>query len=318
MRRVPLWVTLVPLVAGIGLWYLLWTGWRDRLEAALAMVLPPGTPVAVGGFPYRLEATTGPVALAHQDEALALALEAQALAVNRQPWRLDRQVINLTAPRATLAIAPFPAIRATASAPTAQASLRLDGRRIARASAVFEEAELSLGILAAPIRAASFEAHLRETPTAAAAPSPPTQAQMVFGGEGLRIGASAAFSLSAMLDLEAQGPVTSVAGWRAGGTAALREFRLADAHGEVVRATATLSADADGRVLARGMLETVCPASLRAVAAGLPPVTEKRARKPVRIPFMAVLGASLTLPPPDPAKPPPPVRGQEPDCPRLR
>lgn len=318
MRRVPLWLTLVPLLAGIGLWYLLWSGWRDRLEQALAPVLPPGTPVAIGGFPYRLEATTGPVRLEHRDEALFLSLEAAAMAVNRQPWRLDRQVINLTAPRALLAIAPLAAIRAEVAAPTAQASLRLDGRRIARASAVFEEAALTLGLIDAPIRASRLEAHLRETPTDAAAPTPPTQAQMVFAGEGFRIRASAPFALAAALDLAATGPVTSVAGWREGGTAELREFRLADASGEILRATATLSADAAGRVIARGTVHTVCPATLRATAAGGAPVSEKRARKPVAIPFTAVLGERLVLPPPDPGKPPPPVRGQEPDCPRLR
>jgi hypothetical protein len=318
MRRIPLWLTLVPLVAGIGGWFILWSGWRDRLEEAVAAVLPAGTAVSVGGFPYRLEARTGPVALAHQDEALSLALEVQALAVNRQPWRLDRQVINLTAPRATASLAPLAGMRAEVSAPAAQASLRLDGRRIARASAVFETAILAVGFLPDPIAASRLELHLRETPATAPAVAPPTQAQVVIAGEKLRLGGGAPLTLDAALDLAARGPVTSLAGWRAGGTAELRSFTLSDPTGEIVRATATLSADAGGRVLARGTLATVCPATLRAIAARVPPAAEKRARKPVAIPFTAVLGESLTLAPADPGKPPPPVRGQEPDCPRLR
>jgi hypothetical protein len=316
-RRIPLWVTLVPLALGIGLWYLMWTGWRDRLAEALADVLPAGTEISIGGFPYRLEARTGPVALSHRDEALRLSLEARALAVNRQPWRLDRQVINLTAPRASFAIAPFPAIRAEVSAPMAQASLRFDGRRIARGSAVFEEATLSAGILRAPLRAARLEAHLRETPTRTKAPTLPTQAQLVVSADALRIGAGAPLALSAALDLAGSEPLNSVAGWRSGGAAELRQISLSDATGEILRASATLRADAFGQMVARGTVETVCPATLRAAAAGLPPVTEKRARKPVAIPFTAILGTSLTLAPPDRNKPPPPVRGQEPDCPRL-
>ncbi len=319
-RRVPLWATLVPLAVGIGGWYLAWSGWRDRLEATLASVLPKGTDVSVGGFPYRLEARTGPVSLMVRDEAVEAALEAAALAVNRQPWRVDRQVINLTAPRARLAIPRLAGMTASVEAPVAQASLRFEGARIARASAVFEAALVGTAFLPEPVRAAQFEAHVRETPAEAPAASAtfPVQAQLVIAGRDLRVGAGDPLSVSLAVDLAAPGPVRSVAAWVAGGTAEVRELVLADATGEVARLVATLSPGQDGRVLLAGTVETVCPSAVRAALAGRPPVAEKRTRKPVRFALTGILGEMVEVEAPPPGTVTPPVRSQAPDCPRLR
>lgn len=319
-RRIPLWATLVPLLLGIGAWYLAWSEWRDRLEAAVRDVLPPGTLVHVGGFPYRLEARTGPVALAYRDVATEAALAVDSLVVNRQPWRVDRQVLNLASPRLRLAIPRLAGLGAEVEAPSAQASLRFADGRVARASAVFEDAVLRLGFVPVPVRAAAFEAHVRETPAAAAGAGAalPVQAQLVLSGRDVRMGRGDPVSVSAAIDLAASGPVRSVAAWAAGGTAEVRELVIADGTGEVARLEATLSPGADGRVLLAGTIETVCPATVRAALAGLPPVTEKRTRKPVRLAMTGVLGALAEVAPPPAGAVPPPVRAQAPDCPRLR
>jgi hypothetical protein len=49
MRRVPLWVTLLPLIAGIGLYWYLWSGWARGFEAAIRPWLPAVPIGATGG-----------------------------------------------------------------------------------------------------------------------------------------------------------------------------------------------------------------------------------------------------------------------------
>jgi hypothetical protein len=308
-HRPPLWLTLVPLLLGIGGWYLAWSGWRDRLETALVGLLPAGTELKVGGFPYRLEARTGPVRLERVDEAARATLAAEAMSVNRQPWRVDRQVINLVVPRVGLAVAGLRGATLGLEAPSAQASLRFDSGRIARASAVFEAAHLTAGLVPVPVRAERLEVHVRETPatvTADRSATFPVQAQLVLAAEALRLGAGDPVRLSAALDLTAGAPVRSVAAWRAGGTA------------EVARVSGTFSPGADGRLLFAGTVETVCPASVRAALLGGPPVTEKRTRKPVRFALTGVPGELAEPEAPRRGAVAPPVRGQAPDCPRLR
>lgn len=320
-RRIPLIVTLVPLALGIGAWYLVWSGWRDRLETALRDILPAETALSVGGFPYRLEARTGPVRLVQRDSATVATLEADWLSVHRQPWRVDRQVINLLGPRAELAIRGLAGASLALEAPSAQASLRLADGRIARASAVFEAARLAAGFLPVGVRAERFEAHVRETPATMArdgGAALPVQAQLVVAGEELRIGAGDPVRMSAALDLAAAVPVRSVAVWLAGGTVELRELVIADREGEVARLAGTVSPGADRRLLFAGTVETVCPASVRAALVGAPPVSEKRTRKPVRFALTGVLGAAAEIEPPAPGAVAPPVRAQAPPCPRLR
>ncbi len=324
-RRLPLWATLVPLLLGIAGWYAAWSGWRDRLETALLGLLPPGTSLEVGGFPYRLEARTGPVRLEARGAASEALLEAEAMVVNRQPWRVDRQVINLAQPRVVLAIPGLAGASVRLEAPTAQASLRLDAGRIARASAVFEEARMTPGLARLTVMARRFEAHLRETPARPAATAEPgdgvplpVQAQLVLAGEALRFGEGDPVSLSAALDLVAAQPIRRVAAWTAGGRAELRELVIADGEGEVARLAGSFAPGADGRVRFAGTVETVCPASVRAALAAAPPVSEKRTRKPVRFAVSGVLGVRVEVEQPAPGRVAPPVRAQAPDCPRLR
>ncbi|WP_448581573.1 hypothetical protein [Thermaurantiacus sp.] len=319
MTRPPLWLTLVPLLLGIAGWYLAWSQWRDRLETALLALLPAGTPIALGGFPYRLEARTGPVQLERAGEAVTARLAAEAMVVNRQPWRVDRQVINLAAPR--IALTGLRGATLGLEAPSAQASLRFDSGWIARASAVFEAARLRAEFLPVPARAERLEVHVRETPANVVSDQSatlPVQAQLILSAVALRFGEGEAVSLSAALDLTARAPVRRVATWQAGGTAELRELVIADREGEVVRVSGTFSPGADRRLLFAGSVETVCPASVRAALLGSPPVSEKRTRKPVRFALTAVLGELAEPEAPVPGAVAPPVRAQAPDCPRLR
>ncbi len=320
-RRFPLWVALLPLAGGILLWAFLWGGHRDRLLADMQPLLPAGTAITTGGFPYRLEATVAPLAIGRADDALTSRLAADSLSVNRQPWQPDRQVLSLRNSVASLQLKPLSGAHVRIAAPQAQASLRMDGGTVGRLSIVWESPELAIGLLTARLRAERLEAHFRETPaTAEASPSPrlPTQDQFVLSGKGVR--ADAGDPLAVQLDGEITGraPVRSFAIWADGGTLEIRSLVLTDSTGEIGRIAATLVPGAGGEVRIAGTIETVCPASFRAALAGLPPVSEKRARKAQLLPFSGVLPAGILVAAADPDKPAPPVRGQEPPCPRLR
>jgi len=321
--RLPLWATLLPLVTGVLVWAVLWTGYARRLEATIAGLLPAGAAIETSGFPYRLVARAAPVALVHSDVALEAALEARSASVNRVPWQIDRQVINLEGSVAALRLKPIAAAHVRIEAPSAQASLRLEGPRIARLSAVWEDALVQSGLLPVPLRAERLEAHFRETPAPDGAAEPknprlPTQDQLVISGKAVRIGGSDPLSLELESEITAAAPVSSLAAWARDGTVEIAALALSDATGEVARLKASVVPDGQGGLVIAGTIETVCPASVRAALAAAPPPSEKRTRKPVVIPFEGEFGARLRLVPADPSKPSPPVRGQEPDCPRLR
>lgn len=322
VTRFPLWVTLVPLALGVAFWFFMWTGFRDRLDQALAETLPAGTSWSIGGFPYRLEARTGPVALDYQGEAARARLDARQLTVNRQPWRTDRQVVNIEDSKAWLALQPLAGMSASIEAKAAQTSLRTEDARVARLSIVWEKPAIRLGFLSQPLSATSFEMHLRETPVEAdsdsRSPILPVQDQLVLRASDLRLGEGSPLRLMVDAELTAARPIRSLAAWQSGGTAEIRDLVLSDATGDVLRLSATVSPGEDGRLYVAGTLTTVCPASVRAAFAGLPPVSEKRARRPVTLAFTGVPGVSAEVAPPESGKPPPPVRAQEPDCPRLR
>lgn len=321
-RRIPLWATLIPLLLGVVVWGFVWRGYAARFEEDLRQVLPADVAIDASGFPYRLEARLEGVRLSHADAALSLGLTADEATINRVPWQRERQVITVSKSEAQAALGPLAGARVTVDAPEAVASLRMDGSRIARLSAVWQKPAITAGLIGLPMTADSFEAHLRETPADAGAdkaggPRLPTQAQLVLAATALRFGEGAPLKLALDSELTAPGPISSLAGWAQGGTVEIRSATLSDGTGDVARLSATLVAEGDLLRLA-GTVETVCPATVRAAIAGTPAPPEMRSRVAEKIAIGGTLPGGLTAAPRDPAKPPPPVRGQEPPCPALR
>jgi hypothetical protein len=319
--RLPLWTTLVPLALGVLVWGLLWRSYAADFRSDLGRLLPAGTEIEVGGFPYRLEADVAPLQVVHADAALRARLEAGTLQVNRVPWQRDRQVLNLAGSTAELGFTPLDGATVLVKADEAQASLRIQDERIARLSAVWEAPAIETGLIALPIQADRLEAHFRETPSEAgstSSPRPATQAQLVLAGRGVRLGDGAPLTLALSAELTAAAPLAGYAAWASGGTVEIRSATLADSTGEVARMSATLVPDGAGALRIAGTIETVCPATVRAALAGLPPVSEKRVRQAELIAFSGRLPGGVTADTRDPSRPPAPVRGQEPPCPRLR
>ncbi len=100
MKRIPLWLTIVPLLLGGAVYWHFWSGWRDTLRADLAAVMP-GVPVTIGGFPYRLEAdVASPVY--RLDGPAAVRLDAGRALINRNPWQRDLTVVRTERPAVRL------------------------------------------------------------------------------------------------------------------------------------------------------------------------------------------------------------------------
>jgi hypothetical protein len=317
MKRPPLWTTLLPLAAGLAVYWVYWDRERAGFERALAAVFGDG--VAVGGFPYRLEADIADPRLAH-DGAYALEARATRLRANRQPWHPELTSIGLLAPSLSWRVPSLDATAFTVASATAQTSLRLAGDRIARLSTVHSDARLGVPLVPAPLSATSFEWHFRETPAApdpaSRAPTFPEQAQLVLGGDGLRIGGGDPLKVAAQIGVTSSAPVWDLAGWRRGGTVELRSVTLADAHGELLTLNATASATPTDALRIAGTIETVCPLTLQAAFAGTAaPAVEYRTRRSTRLAFGGSAG-DITLAPSTDRRPLP-VRAQEPPCPKL-
>ena len=316
MRRVPLWVTLLPLLAGIGAYWLVWDRFAHRFAADIAAVLP-GAPPAIAGFPYRLETEIARPVLARDWPGLAVRLSAARAVLNRGPWQPSLTVVSTETPRVSLAVPRLAGASITLTAATGLSSLNVEAGRIARLSNVFTAAQAMLGMFPAQASAERLELHFRETPTAAtvsASPRFPVQAQLVLAGEGVRLAGGDPLTLAGEAALTARAPIRSLAAWSAGGTAELKAS-LTDATGEVLAIAATAVPTGDGRVRLAGTLTTVCPATVRAAFAQTSPPAERRTRMPVRLAFSG-FGGSLRLTGTVPANAP--VRAQIPPCPALR
>ena len=321
MRHIPLWAALLPLLLGVLVWALLWRGYAADLRAELAAVLPAGAIVETGGFPYRLEARVSGLSLRHDGADLRAGLRTSELVLNRVPWQRDRQVLVAFDPEMRLAVPGLAGVDFAAEAPAAQASLHLDGDRIARLSIVWPSGvDLQSGLLPVVVRADHFEAHLRETAPWEAPPEagvPPLQAQIVLDGRMVRFGDGAPLQLTLTADLLAPAPLRSLAAWAEGGLLSVAEAHLADDGGEVARFRGRIRADGGGLLL-DGAIDTFCPATVRAAIAGVRAAPEKRARQLQTLAISGRFPGGLAIPPRDESKPLPPVRGQEADCPLLR
>ena len=317
MKRLPLWTTLIPLAAGLAIYWWYWDRERATFEDRLAAVFGEG--VSVSGFPYRLEADVREPRLRH-DGQYALDIRADRAVVNRQPWRHSLSFVRLIEPWLQWRAPPL-GVGFDVASRTARASLRLDGDRIVRLSSVHDTAELRLPFVAALATAASFEWHFRETPAApdpaSRAPTFPEQAQVVLAAEGIRFGQGDPLKLAAQIGLTSGAPIWDLASWRRGGTIELRRVTLSDKTGEVATLIATGSASLTAPLRLAGTIETVCPMSVQAAFAGTAaPGREYRTRRPVKLGFGGAPGdLELLLPAGGPRRMP--VRTQEPPCPRL-
>lgn len=329
MRRVPLWLTLAPLLIGGVVWWFIWSGYRDAFQGELRRALP-GAELRLSGFPYRLQAEVAGPRMGVDLPGLTAGGEARAATVNRAPWKADHLVINLEAPIARLRVNPLLAAQGAIRAAAAQVSLHRDRRperrvggrpSIARLSAVWTDATLATALLPATLTAPTLETHFREITgetAPAGSPTPPRRSQIVVKSEAARLGGGAALRVEAEATLNAGRPIAGYADWAAGGTAELRRLVVGDAAGEVARFAGTATPDGRGGLNAAGTVETVCPAAVRALLAGGPAASEQRLRRPVRIAWRGLLSETPALSVAEHAETRGPRRGQEPPCPALR
>lgn len=315
MRRIPLWLTAVPLVLGGAAYWQFWSGYRDGFRADIAAVLP-ATPVTIGGFPYRLEADISAPAVTRTG-AIKLSLRAGSAIANRGPWQRDLTVIRTAHPVVDVAIPELAGVTARIGAASAMSSLHLAAAAVVRQSNVFTAAHITTGLFAAPVTAASFEVHLRETrarSNEAWSATPPQQAQVVLAGTGVRFGTGAPLTLAADIGITATARLRDYSSWASGGTVEIRDLTLTDPRGEVLRLSASAVATA-GTLRVNGTIATVCPLTVAAAFAGSPLPSELRLRLPVRLAFGGAPGAFRLDP--LPAGAPAAVRSQLPPCPRL-
>jgi hypothetical protein len=313
MRRIPVWVAVLPLALGVIAYWLWWERQAEAFRQQVAAFAPGAT---IGGFPYRIEAGIGARRIVRGGGGVTLAVAASRATVNRQPWRTGHVVIAAENPSLALAVSALPAVRFRVAGPAALASVRRPGNVLERLSIRFERAEVDLPF-AGPFAASAFELHLRETPVvdASAQPTGPTQAEARIAGTLARGDVRVAVDLP--LFATADAPIVSVAKWRDGGTVEIRGGRLSTAEGEAVAGfDATLAPLPDGRVAVAGTIDTDCPQTLRALLAGRTAAPEYRARRTQRLPVNGIDGAIELGEPQGPSGGP--VRSQEPPCPALR
>lgn len=317
MRRVPLWLTLVPLLVAVGVYYLLWQGWARQFEAVVADWLP-GASFSVGGFPYRLEATVRNAALAG-GEGIRLEASSPKLRINRGPWQQQLTVLAAEYPRFSAVVGP--GFGASISGKSAITSINLVEGRLARLSSVVEAANARLAFTSARIAADSFELHLRERfPEAgsdSASPTLPERGQAVIAGRRVRFDGGDALTIDGEIGVTGASRLLGFAAWAGTGTIEVRRLAIADAHGEVAGIKATLVPVGGTSLRFAGTIETICPASVEAAFLGLPPPVEMRLRAPVRLAVDGAAGAVRLSGIPDNLKLRA-TRAQLPPCPVLR
>lgn len=316
MKRFPLWLTLVPLIAAVAGYYWYWSGQRDAFRTEIARVFP-GSSLSVGGFPYRLEAIVGAPARKSLARDVDARVSATSAVLNRGPFQSDLTVVRTVDPRIVARIPALAAAGVSIAARSAQTSLHLDKKGvIARLSTVLDAARVNTALLGDSVVAKTLEVHFREIPgrlPEAWSPTLPERAQVVLAGEGVRMAKGAPLRLAADLRVTGPTPLVDYARWAGKGTVEVRGLTLADATGEVLRLDATIVA-AEGRPRVTGTILTPCPLTVQAALTGTG-VSEQRLRIPVKLAFGGSPGAWTLTGVPPPGRP---VRGQQPPCPALR
>jgi len=218
-----------------------------------------------------------------------------------------------------IAVAASPAISARITARSATASINWGEGRLRRQSTILQAATLSLGTSPLAISADTLELHLREQDGAPVPQSSPTRearGQLVLSGSRMRLAGGDALTMAAEVLATGSTRLTDYVRWTDGGTLELTRLTLADAHGDILSAQATLVPNKSQTIDIAGTISTVCPATLAASFAGTAPAAEKRLRVPVRLAFEGRFESMRLASLPDLTRRP--RRDQEPDCPRLR
>ncbi len=312
-RRWPLLLSLLPLALGLAVYGMFWRGWAADFETTLARWFP-GEAIAVGGFPYRLEAELTDVKREHSG-GVELGLAVQQLRLNRGPWRPELTVMQ---GRNIMLAASFAGLSQRVTAAAGTASLKRDGDRLARLSIVLPAARGNAGI-GPDFAAETLELHAREIPAAPAGPALPVQGQLVIGATGFRLGQGAAISLAGDIAARGRARLTDAARWADEGGSLDAVLTGTDATGELFRLEATLVPLQGGLRLA-GTITTVCPLAVQAALNSTAAPAEQRLRAPVRLALETALPAggpvALSGIPADLATRS--RRGQLPACPALR
>lgn len=324
MRRLPLWLMLVPLVAAVLVYWLLWSGWADAFRNRVTAWLP-GSEIAVSGFPYRIETSVGQPRLQGSD-TVAYSLSASRAIINQGPWQPELTVVRTTAPRASIAVGgtrAATAMRVDLGGISALTSINVAGGRLVRLSTVIEAARGRIGVITPPLAADTLEIHLREVAGRLPEPWSPTlpgQGQAVISAERLRIGGGDALTLKSDMAITGAARLTGFARWASGGTVELRTLTLADAHGDVATVKATLAPVGLTGVRMTGTISTVCPEAVVAAFTAGPAPKALRLRAPLQLAFDASAGpaafVNVTGVPNDLASRP--RRAREAACPVIR
>lgn len=293
IRRLPLLLTLLPLLAGLALYWLLWRDWADDFARRLQPWFP-GQTVAVTGFPYRMEVELGPVRLANNGPVL-VDVAAPRLRLNRGPWRPELTVVQLQQPRLALGLAG--PLRLDVAAPALLASVHVLDGRLERLSVTGDNVALRPSF--APAFAVQhLEVHGRERRLAAGAnsPTPPVQGQLRAEAQGLQLPGLPPLQLALEAGVTGPARLTDFARWASTGTIEINRLALSDALGELLSAKLTLVPQGRDALRLAGTISTICPALAARLLGGAPArLPEQRLRMPVQLAVEGQLGAGQWL-----------------------
>jgi hypothetical protein len=313
----PFLFVLAPLLIALGAYYVYWRGQADIAASAVEAQL--GTRPQMSGFPYRIAASLPAASLSRGGDALALALNAGHTEIDRGPLNGSLFVGTFTDLRGDLSAPGLIPDMLAVTAPRAAGSLRVSAGQVARLSMIAETASLTSSLWDGPLRMTDAQLHLRETPNAspAAGPTAPGQAEARLAGTA-HFGSGAVVALSLPIRVTADAPLTSMAGWRDGGTVEVEDGTLSGADGAAFAGVeATLAPLPGGALALAGTLTTDCPKTAQwLLGGGAHPGAEYRRRRPAEFALSGTLSAPMLRERPTPSGGL--ARSQEPPCPDLR
>lgn len=317
--RLSPWLALLPIALGVAGWWAWWDRTATRWQEALGQAVVP--PQRILGFPYRLQADFGPLAVAHAHGGAGVEARAASATVERAFGRAWPHVFAATGTVLRADAAQPAGMTAALEAARLRGSLDLAGGRLNRLSLLLPETQLQASFLGRALILSNAELHLRQTPG-----NPPPDrgpapvAELVLTAPSARLGpAGAPLVLELRATLVQRGRLRSVADWAwEGGQLRIDRLILADATGPVfdLAGTATPRPGVGGMGMA-ATITTPCPASVVAALEGRAPgQPEARRRVPVTIALTGALSRPDVRPSAE-ALASRPVRAQEPPCPRL-